>query len=46
VLRDPEGHPIPSRPTRHLWETADGDDIHVTGPLDPVDYDIDPLEFL
>ena len=48
LLRDPDGHPIPSQPTRHLWETADGDtdDIHITGPLDPGDYDIDPLEYL
>ena len=48
ILRDPEGHPIASQPTRHLWETADGDDddIHITGPLDPADYGIDPLEYL
>ena len=46
ILRDPEGHPIPSQPTRHLWETADGDDIHITKPLDPADYGIDPLEYL
>ncbi len=48
LLRDPEGHPIPSQPTRHLWETADGDgdDIHITKPLDPADYGIDPLDYL
>ena len=48
ILRDPEGNPIPSRPTRHLWETADGDegDIHVTKPEDPADYGIDPLAYL
>ena len=47
ILRDPEGHPVRSQPTRHLWETTDGDDdIHVTEPLDPEDYDIDPLEYL
>ena len=46
ILRDPEGHPVPSRPTRPLWKTADGDDIHVTRPLDPEDYGIDPLEYL
>ena len=48
LLRDPSGDPIPSQPTRHLWETADGDtdDIHITTPLDPGDYDIDPLEYL
>ncbi len=48
ILRDPGGHPIPSQPTRHLWETADTDtgDIHITKPLDPADYGIDPLEYL
>ncbi len=48
ILRDPEGHPIASQPTRHLWETGDGDDddIHIIGPLDPADYGIDPLEYL
>ena len=48
ILRDPKGHPVPSQPIRHLWETADGDadDIHVTEPLDPEDYDIDPLDYL
>ena len=48
ILRDPEGHPIPSQPTRHLWETADGDadDVHITKPLDPADYGIDPLDYL
>ena len=48
ILRDPEGNPVPSQPTRHLWETADGgdDDVHVTAPLDCDDYDIDPLEHL
>ena len=48
ILRDPDGHPVPSQPIRNLWETAggDADDIHVTGPLDPADYNIDPLDFL
>ena len=48
ILHDPEGHPIPSEPTRHLWETANGDDgdVHITEPLDPADYGIDPLEYL
>lgn len=48
VLRDAEGHPIPTQPTRPLWETADGDDddIHIIEPLDPEDYDIDPLAYL
>lgn len=48
LLRDPDGDPIPSQPTRHLWETTDGDtdDIHITTPLDAGDYDIDPLEYL
>ena len=33
LLRDPGGHPITSQPTRHLWETTDGDtdDIHIVG---------------
>ena len=48
LLRDPEGRPIPSQPTRHLWETTDGDDddVHVTEPLDPKDYGIDPMDHL
>ena len=48
ILRDPEGNPIPSRPTRYLWETADGDegDIHVTKPEDPAAFGIDPLAYL
>ena len=48
VLRDAEGHPIPTQPTRPLWETADGDDddIHIIEPLDAEDYDIDPLAYL
>ena len=24
ILRDPAGDPVPSQPTQHLWETADG----------------------
>ena len=48
ILRDPEGHPVPSQPTRHLWEMAGGDaeDMHVTAPLDADDFDIDPLDHL
>ena len=48
ILRDPKGNLVPSQPIRHLWETADGDadDVHVTEPLDPEDYDVDPLDYL
>ena len=48
ILLDPRGEPTPSEPTRHLWETAEGDsdDIHVVAPLDPEDYGIDPLTYL
>ena len=47
-LRAPEGHSLPSRPTRQLWETADGDegDIHVIKPEDPEAFGIDPLAYL
>ena len=46
IVRDPEGHPVRSQPTCSLWETTGDNDIHVTEPLDPEDYDIDPLELL
>jgi putative nucleotidyltransferase with HDIG domain len=46
ILQDPEGHPLPSQRTRHLWEANDDNDVHVTGPLDPAAYGIDPLEYL
>ncbi len=48
ILRDAEGRAVPSEPTLHLWETAEGDteDVHVTAPLDPDELGIDPLEYL
>jgi putative nucleotidyltransferase with HDIG domain len=48
ILRDPQGHPVPSQPIRHLWEVADddGEDVHITTPLDAEEYGIDPMEFL
>jgi putative nucleotidyltransferase with HDIG domain len=48
ILRDADGHPVPSAPTRHLWETTEDDreDIHVIAPLDPDELGIDPLEYL
>ncbi len=48
ILRDTTGRRVPSEPTRHLWEPLDGaeDDVHVTAPLDPAEYGVDPLEYL
>jgi len=48
ILRDAEGHRVPSEPIRHLWETVDGDegDVNVAAPLDPAEYGVDPLEYL
>lgn len=46
MLRRADGAPIASQSIRHLWETVDGDDVHVIAPLDPEELGIDPLGLL
>jgi hypothetical protein len=46
VLLDRAGASVPQTREINLWEAGEGDPQSIQAPLDPADYDIDPLIYL
>jgi HD-GYP domain-containing protein (c-di-GMP phosphodiesterase class II) len=46
ILLDADGKPVRGTIEQNLWETQGAGDVHITAPLDPAEFGIDPLTYL